>query len=103
MVQKEGLVRMGRLYLGDADPRAPLASPLYADLADLPPILVQVGTAETLLDDSIRIVERLRDAGVAVELQQFEDLIHVFQAFAPIVPESVDAIEKIGAFVKSHL
>jgi len=103
MVEKEELVRMGQLYLGDADPRPPLAAPLYADLADLPPILVQVGTAEILLDDSIRIVERLRDAGVAVELQQFEDLIHVFQAFAPIVPESVAAIEKIGAFVKSHL
>ena len=103
MVQKEGLVRMGKLYLADTDPRTPLASPLYADLTGLPPMLIQVGTAETLLDDSIRIVERLRAAGVSVELQQYEDLIHVFQAFAPIVPESLEAIEKIGAFVKSQL
>lgn len=103
MVQKEGLVRMGKLYLADTDPRTPLASPLYADLTGLPPMLIQVGTAETLLDDSIRIVERLRAAGISVELQQYEDLIHVFQAFAPIVPESVEAIEKIGTFVKSHL
>ena len=66
-------------------------------------MLIQVGTAETLLDDSIRIVERLRAAGIAVELQQYEDLIHVFQAFAPIVPESLEAISKIGAFVKSQL
>jgi len=103
MVQKEGLVRMGELYLDGADPKTPRAAPLYADLSRLPPMLIQVGTAETLLDDSIRIVESLRSAGVAVELQQFDDLIHVFQAFAPIVPESVEAIEKIGAFVKSQL
>jgi len=103
MVQKEGLVRMGSLYLADADPKTPLAAPLHADLSGLPPILIQVGTAETLLDDSIRIAERLRAAGVAVELQQYEDLIHVFQAFAPIVPESLEAIAKIGAFVKSQL
>lgn len=103
MVQKDGLVKMGQLYLGDADPRSPLASPLYADLTGLPPMLIQVGTAETLLDDSIRIAERLRDAGGSVELQQYEDLIHVFQAFAPIVPEASDAIDKIGAFLKSQL
>jgi acetyl esterase/lipase len=103
MVQKEGLVRMGSLYLSGADPKTPLAAPLHADLSGLPPILIQVGTAETLLDDSIRIAERLRAAGVAVELQQYEDLIHVFQAFAPIVPESLEAIAKIGAFVKSQL
>jgi acetyl esterase/lipase len=95
MVQKEGLVRMGSLYLSGADPKTPLAAPLHADLSGLPPILIQVGTAETLLDDSIRIAERLRAAGVAVELQQYEDLIHVFQAFAPIA--------KIGTFVKSQL
>jgi acetyl esterase/lipase len=103
MVQKEGLVRMGSLYLSGADPKTPLAAPLHADLSGLPPILIQVGTAETLLDDSIRIAERLRAAGVAVELQQYEDLIHVFQAFAPIVPESLEAIAKIGTFVKSQL
>jgi monoterpene epsilon-lactone hydrolase len=103
MVDKQGLIRMGKLYLGDADPKTPLAAPLYADLSGLPPMLIQVGTAEVLLDDSTRVVERLQAAGVAVELEQFEDLIHVFQAFAPVVPESVEAIGKIGAFVKSHL
>lgn len=94
---------MGSLYLAGADPKTPLAAPLHADLSGLPPILIQVGTAETLLDDSIRIAERLRAAGVAVELQQYEDLIHVFQAFAPIVPEASEAIDKIGAFLKSQL
>jgi monoterpene epsilon-lactone hydrolase len=103
MVEKSGLLKMAALYLAGADPKAPLASPLYADLADLPPMLIQVGTAETLLDDSIRIADHMRAAGGTVELQQYEDLIHVFQAFAPIVPESLEAIEKIGAFLKSQL
>ena len=103
MCQRGGLHEMAALYLGEEDRQTPLASPLHADLTGLGPMLIQVGTAETLLDDSIRIVERLCNAGVAVDFQPFEDLIHVFQAFAPIVPESVDAIEKIGGFVKSHL
>ena len=102
MVTRDGLLMMAGLYLDGADPRHPHAAPLYGDLSGLPPILVQVGTAETLLDDSIRITERARDAGVAIELQQFEDLVHVFQAFAP-VPEALDAIEKLGAFLKRHL
>lgn len=103
MVEKDGLLKMAKLYLADADPKTPLASPLHADLTGLPPMLIQVGTAETLLDDSIRITDRMRAAGGSVELQQYEDLIHVFQAFAPIVPEALEAIEKIGAFLKSQL
>jgi monoterpene epsilon-lactone hydrolase len=103
MVQREPLLANGALYLGEADARTPTASPLYADLAGLPPICIQVGTAETLLDDSTRIAERIRAAGGRVELEAFEDLIHVFQAFAPHVPESVEAIEKLGAFVKRSL
>ncbi len=102
LIERNGLRAMADLYLNGADPRNPLAAPLYADLSGLPPTLVQVGTAETLLDDSIRIVERAREAGVAIELEQFEDLVHVFQTFAP-VPEALDAIEKLGAFVKRHL
>jgi acetyl esterase/lipase len=103
MVAPEGLRQMAELYLNGADPKTPTAAPLHADLSELPPIYVQVGTAETLLDDAIRIVERARQAGVAIELEPFEDLIHVFQAFAPFVPEALDAIEKLGAFVKRNL
>ncbi len=103
MVQHEGLTQMGVAYLGGADPRTPLAAPLYGDLSGLPPMLVQVGTAETLLDDATRIVERARAAGVSIELETFDDLVHVFQAFAPAVPEAVEAIEKIGGFIKRHL
>ena len=103
MIQKDGLQRFSDMYLAGADPRSPLAAPLHADLSGLPPILIQVGTAEVLLDDAVRIEARIREAGGSVELEPFEDLIHVFQAFAPIVPEAVEAIGKIGAFVKIHL
>ena len=104
MIDAQGLAQMGRLYVGeDGDLRHPLAAPLYADLAGLPPLLVQVGTAEVLLDDSTRLAERGRAAGVDIELEAFDDLMHVFQAFAPIVPEAVEAIDKIGAFVRRRV
>jgi len=102
MVQKEHLVRMGKLYLGDADPRSPLAAPLYADLSGLPPLLIQVGTAETLLDDSTRIAERARKAGVTVTLDVWDDMIHVFQAFAPILPEGQQAVDQIGEYLRAR-
>ena len=62
-----------------------------------------MGTAERLLDDSTRIAERIRDAGGQVELEVFDDLIHVFQSFAPHVPESLEAIAKLGAFLERQL
>lgn len=102
MIQAEPLRRFGKHYLGSHDPRTPLAAPLYADLSGLPPLLIQVGTAETLLDDSIRIAERARKAGVKVTLDPWEDMIHVFQAFAVMLPEGQQAIERIGEFVREH-
>ena len=103
MVGREGLLEMARLYLAGADPKTPTAAPLHADLSGLPPLYVQAGTAETLLDDATRIAERALAAGVQLELELFEDLVHVFQAFAPHVPESLEAIEKLGAFLKRQL
>jgi acetyl esterase/lipase len=101
MVQRDGLLKMAAAYLGGQSPRTPLASPLYANLSGLPPLLIQVGTAETLLDDSTRLAERARKAGVKVTLEPWEDMIHVWQAFASLLPEGRDAIEHIGEFVKS--
>jgi epsilon-lactone hydrolase len=102
IVQKEPLVEMAAHYLQGKDPRSPLAAPLYADLAGLPPLLVQVGTAETLLDDSTRLAERARKAGVKVTLAPWENMIHVFQVFAPMLDEGQQAIEKIGEFVRAN-
>jgi acetyl esterase/lipase len=100
MVQRDGLLKMAAAYLGGKPPRTPLASPLYADLSGLPPLLIQVGTAETLLDDSTRLAERARKAGVDVTLEPWEDMIHVWQAFASMLPEGQQAVERIGAFLK---
>lgn len=102
MVQREGLVEMAKVYLGDADPRTPLAAPIYADLTGLPPLLIQVGTSETLLDDGNRLAERAKSAGVEVVLEPWEDMIHVWHFFAAMLPEGQQAIERIGEFIRKH-
>jgi monoterpene epsilon-lactone hydrolase len=90
-----------RQYLGDSDPRAPLASPLYADLHGLPPLIVHVGDVEIILDDSTRLAERARAAGVDVTLKVWDGLWHVFQ-LVPWIPESRQSIEEIGDFIRDH-
>jgi acetyl esterase/lipase len=102
MVQRDQLLKMGAAYLAGQNPRTPLASPLYADLSGLPPLLIQVGTAETLLDDSTRLAERARKSGVQVTLEPWEDMIHVWHAFASLLPEGRQAIDRIGEFVKHN-
>lgn len=102
MVRYEGLVRMASLYLNGADPRAPLAAPLYADLNGLPPLLIHVGTAETLLDDAVRLADRAKAAGVDVTFESWDDMIHVWHLFAPLLPEGQQAIERVGAYVRER-
>ena len=102
VVQKEGLLGMAKLYLGGADPKDPLAAPLHANLAGLPPLLIQVGDAETLLDDATRITERAQKADVDVTLKIWDEMPHVWHLFAPILPEGQQAIEEIGAFFKER-
>jgi acetyl esterase/lipase len=102
MVEPGGLLGMARLYLGDADPRQPTASPLHADLTGLPPLLIQVGELETLLDDATRIAASAQKRGVAVTLEVWPEMVHVWHLFAPMVPEGRDAIARIGAFLKQH-
>ncbi|MBV8138014.1 MAG: alpha/beta hydrolase [Deltaproteobacteria bacterium] len=101
MVRKEN-VAIVRLYLDGCDPRTPLAAPLYADLVGLPPLLIQVGTSECLLDDSVRLAERARQAQVEVTLERWDRMIHVWQLFAPILDEGQQAIDGIGDFVQTH-
>ncbi len=101
-VQREGLLFMTRQYIGDGDPRAPLAAPLYADLHGLPPLYILVGSIETLLDDSTRLAECARGAGVEVEMEVWDDMLHIWPIFAPILPEGQRAIERIGEFIRKH-
>lgn len=102
VVQKEGLVGMAQAYLQGKDPKTPLAAPIYADLKGLPPLLIQVGDAETLLDDSNRLNDRAKAAGVQTKLEVWPEMIHVWQLFASFLPEGQQAIEGIGKFVIEH-
>jgi acetyl esterase/lipase len=93
---------MSRAYVPAGDLRDPRASPLHADFAGFPPLLIQVGTREALLDDSTRVAEKARAAGVEVSLEKGEGLIHVWPLFAPGAPESIAALESLGAFARRH-
>jgi epsilon-lactone hydrolase len=103
MVQRGPLLDMAAEYLGGQDPNAPLASPIQANLHGLPPLLIHVGTAETLLDDATRLADRARADGVAVDIEVWDDMIHVWHAFAPLLPEADEAIARIGAWVRERL
>ena len=101
MVQREGLVAMADTYLRGADPRTPLAAPMYADLSGLPPLLIQVGESETLYDDATRLSSRAEAAGVETCFESWEEMIHVWHLFAPMLDEGQRAIERIGEFVRA--
>ena len=92
-----------KAYLAGADPRTPLASPLYADLAGLPPLLIQVGDHEVLLDDSTRLAVRAQAAGVQVKLEIWPEMIHRWHSYAAVLPEGQQAIEDIGAFLREQI
>jgi epsilon-lactone hydrolase len=103
MVSAATLALMADAYLGEVDRRSPTASPLFADPAGLPPLLVQVGSGELLVDDSTRFAERAEAAGVDVTLELWDDVVHVWQAFADLLPEARDAISRIGTYVDKRL
>ena len=100
MVTVALLRQSGEAYAKGSDPRAPTASPVFADLAGLPPLLVQVGGREILLDDSRAFAERARQAGVDVSLEVWDEMIHVWHAFADLLPEGVQACERIAEFLE---
>ena len=89
-------------FVRDDQMQHPLAAPIHADLRGLPPLLVQAGGAETLLDDARRITARARDAGVDVTLEIENDMIHVWHMFAPFEARGQQAIERAGAFMKAR-
>ena len=98
------ILALAKNYLGrDGDPFHPLASPLYAELAGLPPLLIQVGDRETVLDDSVMFADKARAAGIDVELQIWDGMVHVFQMFASELAEARQAIDSIAKFLKRHL
>jgi epsilon-lactone hydrolase len=102
MVKPGSMHETAGIYLAGQDPRHPYASPLYADLGGLPPLLIHVGDAEVVLDDSTRVAARARDAGVDVTLEVWDEMPHVFHAWAGLLPESDQAIQRIGAWLQDR-
>ena len=90
-------------YLNGAAPQNPLASPHYGDLAGLPPLLIQVGEPEILLDDSTRIAARAQEAGIVVDLSIWENLPHVWQMNQSFLPEARQALDQAANFARAHL
>ena len=105
MVTKEDLDGLADAYLAGTDPRTELASPLFAaDLSGLPPLRIEVGADEVLLDDATRLAERATEAGNDVTLTVWPEMIHVFQAFPGVIlPETDLSVAAIGEFVAGHL
>jgi epsilon-lactone hydrolase len=89
-------------YLNGWDPRDPRVSPLYGDLRGLPPLLMQAGDSEILLDDTRRFAAKAQAAGVDVTCEIWPEMFHVFQAFSTILPEGQQAIEHLGAYLRQH-
>jgi epsilon-lactone hydrolase len=100
-VQKAGILDMANLYLHGADPRSPLAAPIYGDLRGLAPLLIQVGAAETLLDDAIRLAQVAGAADVAVDLQIWPEMIHVWHLYYPELSAGRRAIAAGGEFARA--
>ncbi len=103
LVQRDILLAMAGMFLGDASPRDPLANPLHADPTGLPPMLIQVGGSETLLDDSTRFADRATAAGVDCTVEVYPGMQHVFHFLAGRAPEADTAIAAMAAWVRPKL
>ncbi len=94
---------IAKRYLGNADPENPYVSPLYGDVAGLPPTLIQAGSDEVLLDDAVRMAETMRAAGCEIELDVWPKMPHVWHLYARILPEGQQAIDRIGRFLQQKI
>jgi acetyl esterase/lipase len=99
LLNVDGLRGMAGAYLGGAPPRTPGASPVYANLAGLPPLLIQVGSTEVLLDDSTRLAARAGAAGVKVRLDVWPEMFHVWHAYASMLDEAGEALDDAAEFI----
>ena len=103
VLQRDGLLGVTRVYMHGGDPRSAAASPLFADLHGLPPLLLQVGAGEILLDDSLRMAQVAAGDEVAVELQVWPGMVHQWQLFPTLVPAARRALEDGGEFIQAHM
>jgi acetyl esterase/lipase len=98
----QGLRTRARDYLGETNPASPLASPVFADLSGLAPLLIQVGSHEILLDDAVRLAARAAEHDVPVELQVWPRVPHVFQGFAGLLDEADTALQAAAVFIRAR-
>jgi monoterpene epsilon-lactone hydrolase len=103
IVTLDSIALLTQAYIGTRDPKQPLVSPLYADLRNLPPLLIHVGSDEVLLDDALGLAARARTAGVDVTIREWPAMIHVWHWFLSMLDEAGQAIDEIGAFVQARL
>jgi acetyl esterase/lipase len=99
-VTKESLDFFAGEYLGEEDAQNPYASPLFGDFTGLPPLLIQVGSVEVLLDDAVMLAERAKEAGVSVTLEVWDEMIHVWHRYYPVLQEAREANARIGEYVR---
>ena len=99
-LSREGITGMADAYVNSPEDKTnPLASPLFGSFKGFPDLLIQVGSREMLLDDAKRVAQKAEEEGCKVDLQVWEDMVHVWQGYAPFLPEAVEALEAIGNFV----
>lgn len=103
MVGRDNLTWMAEHYLAGQDPRDPLASPIHGEFEGCAPLLIHVGTRETLLDDAHRLAERARSHGVDVHLHEGQEMIHVWHFFAGTIPEADESLQDVADFLCRHL
>lgn len=102
MISPESIRNCAAAYVGAADPRDPLVSPLFADLRGLPPLLLQVGSEEMLRDDNARMADKAKAAGVEASFEEWPNMMHVWHMFSDRLDSSRLALARIGAFVQRH-
>jgi len=103
LIQKPYLMELAAAYLNGTDPRAPLVSPIHADLRGLPPMLIQVGSAETLLDNAIRLADVAGQADARVTLEIWPEMIHAWHLFHPQLAAARQALAAVGTFIRTAL
>lgn len=103
MVTKENIVELSATYLAGKDPKSPLASPIFADLKGLPPLLILVGTEETLYDDAATLYARADSAGVAASFEAWSQMVHVWPWFHPILTDGRNAIARMASFIRTQI
>ena len=102
MFHARSIAEVAPVYVGEGDPRTPLASPVYGDPSGLPPLLFHVGDREILRDDSVRMAERSRAAGVETHLRVFPVVAHAWQFADQVLPEAKASLDEAADFLKRH-